>query len=538
MATNLKGKGRFVSLLLLHGEKIAIGLVGVIALMFVYRAVKLPRLDESFQADKLQAEITRTSSEIKDFTWEKATTDHPDKVKKAQAIEAKGDMNVKVPDYVPSDPAGKPSLAFSSSIVAPLILRADPVLLNAIDVRANGGSGLIPFVDEEIRKQQALKLAEETKEAEKKALEKQKREAQKAKEGATAGAGRGRRGEVPGESNEPIDPAHPKRRMVQGSSRPTGNMLQGGERIERAYWACVVAKVPIREQLKLYQDALEKARGASAERDFPSYVGFYVQRAEVVPGKELAWDAVPLYDGQRQSITSKKSLTQPAGHAVAKAAFDKYLNAAQQFWAGGMSPDVVDSRYAEYPITLPLPPLVGREWGADATHPDIPWGPNTPPLETENAQPAPDATAPPADAPGGGEFGPASPTATPGPGGPGMGFGGAGRGGEFAGPGAGFGRRMGEGPGMMGPGMAGPGMPGPGMGMGGRRMSEGPGAGPGMGSGQAAGQHTTLTKGVDYYLLRFFDFSVEPGKKYKYRVKLVIQDPNANMPPLWLVKVG
>jgi hypothetical protein len=52
----------------------------------------------------------------------------------------------------------------------------------------------------------------------------------------------------------------------------------------------------------------------------------------------------------------------------------------------------------------------------------------------------------------------------------------------------------------------------------------------GGGGGLAAGQHTSLTKGVDYYLLRFFDFSVEPGKKYQYRVKLALQDPNFNMP--------
>ncbi|HEY3394408.1 MAG TPA: hypothetical protein VGK58_16965, partial [Lacipirellulaceae bacterium] len=29
-----------------------------------------------------------------------------------------------------------------------------------------------------------------------------------------------------------------------------------------------------------------------------------------------------------------------------------------------------------------------------------------------------------------------------------------------------------------------------------------------------------------FWLLRFFDFSVEPGKKYKYRVRLVLSDPN------------
>jgi len=161
MATNLKGKGRFASLLLLHGEKLAIGLVAVVALWIVYSSFKLPRLDNNFQADKLQNEITQTSREIKDYTWDRAATDHPDKIKKAQAIADKGDMTVPVKDYVPGDAAGKPNLAFDNPIVAPLILRRDPLMLNVIDVRATGGSGLIPFVDEEIRKKQAIKLAEE-----------------------------------------------------------------------------------------------------------------------------------------------------------------------------------------------------------------------------------------------------------------------------------------------------------------------------------------------------------------------------------------
>src|SRR5207244_1634887 len=34
-------------------------------------------------------------------------------------------------------------------------------------------------------------------------------------------------------------------------------------------------------------------------------------------------------------------------------------------------------------------------------------------------------------------------------------------------------------------------------------------------------------RNVDYWLLRFFDFTVEPGKKYKYRVKLALADPNS-----------
>jgi hypothetical protein len=529
MATNLKGKGRVVSLLLLHGEKIAIGVVGLIALMFVYKSFKIDKLPDNFQADKLQTEITQTSSEIKGFNWEKAVAEHPDKIKKFQPIPANGEMAVNPKDYVPLDAKGQPNFAIEGSIVPPLILRDDPVLINVVDPRAVGGSGLFAFVDEEIRKKQVLRQAEETAEAEKKAIAKQKKDAAN----ANAGAAGKRRPESPGEgANEPLDPLHPKRRPVSGygGGRPGGGgALQGGERIERAYWACVTAKVPIREQLKRYQDALEKARGADPTRDFPSYLGFYVERAEVLPGKELAWSPVPLYDGQRQSIAQNKTLSKAPNHGIHKGVYDNLMNAAQQFWATGISPDVIDERFAEYPLTLPLPPLIGREWGSEATHPDIPLAINTPPLEDENLQRATgDAAQQPAAADAGGEFGSAAPTqGSVGPGmGPGAGFGTGRPGGEYPGAGLGRGRMMGPEGGM-----------GPGMGPGGRRIMAGPGGGPegggayrGSGGGQAAAQHQVLPKGVDYYLLRFFDFTVEPGKKYKYRVKLVFNDPNFGMP--------
>ena len=31
---------------------------------------------------------------------------------------------------------------------------------------------------------------------------------------------------------------------------------------------------------------------------------------------------------------------------------------------------------------------------------------------------------------------------------------------------------------------------------------------------------------VDYLLIRFFDFNVEMGKKYRYRIQLLLEDPN------------
>jgi hypothetical protein len=71
-------------------------------------------------------------------------------------------------------------------------------------------------------------------------------------------------------------------------------------------------------------------------------------------------------------------------------------------------------------------------------------------------------------------------------------------------------------PGYSGPesygGMGGAGMPGAGIGASSRR------AGP----------------VVEHRLFRFFDFEVEPGKTYRYRIKLVLVNPNAGVPPRFL----
>jgi hypothetical protein len=38
-----------------------------------------------------------------------------------------------------------------------------------------------------------------------------------------------------------------------------------------------------------------------------------------------------------------------------------------------------------------------------------------------------------------------------------------------------------------------------------------------------------LPAGVNDYLVRFYDFNVEPGKRYTYRVRLVVTDPNVQL---------
>lgn len=509
MATNQKGAGHINGFLFLHCEKIALGLVGALALMIVYKSFNLPRLDDEHQADSLQREIIHTSNKIVGSTWDKALSDHSDKICKAKTIAVKGNFQVDVQGYVnASAPNGSMLVGFDPRIIAPMIARTDPPVLNAFDVYATGGTGMFAFADEEIRKQRQLRMAIKAEELAIKDEEKDKMERYGQQMGQAVGPG-GRRGRSEDAnvdlSNQPYDPDHPKRRPINASLHTMGVPLQGDERVERVYWACVVAKVPIREQLTLYQDLFEKARGYDVGHDFPQYLGFFVERAEVLPGKELEWQRVPLYDGQPKSIAANSPLSIGPHHAVSMSVVEKLHAAAAQFWAGGGPPEVVDERFMERVLTLPLPPLVGRDWGSQATHPDIQL--NLPPLEEEaeqlvtlttEQQPSTMAS----------EFGSWTSTMPAGPRG-------------FATGSGGYAPRLG-------------GMSPEGYGPDSRRFAGRPGEvsgsyRSGVGDGRTAGLHTTLPRGVDYYVLRFFDYTVKPCKNYRYRVKLVIADPNYNM---------
>jgi hypothetical protein len=228
-----------------------------------------------------------------------------------------------------------------------------------------------------------------------------------------------------------------------------------------------------------------------------------VQRAEVRPGQELQWVNVDVYDGQGNKM----------GPYVSEAVMVKLYDAIAKFWAVQM-PELVDPRYLDPSglLAFPLPPLLGRDWGAEVTHPDIPLAINAPPPEEfEPTLEQPVET--PTDASD--QFSMFRPTdpnmgtvQRPGVGAmPGMGYGRSGYRGEDEG-----GGRSGYRGGMMG-----------------RRSMYGDGERGGSSyfrGGEGGTATGVLPRGVDSWLLRFIDFSVEPGKKYKYRVRLVLNDPN------------
>lgn len=502
------GLGGIKALFLKHGEKLGMAIVVALALFLVYKALQQQPLDANHQPEKLDELIRMAKNDVESSSWDKASEEER---RESKPVKKAADKPIDVVAYrtetwqIGPDPA----------VVPPVVLRTDPVLLPAQKLEATGGSGLLAFADEAIRKQRALEAQAE---ADRKAMamqkenEKQQKEAEKGKSGRTAAnpQDRSRGGEI-------IDPEHPNRRAVTGIGRTAGIPVQGDEEIRPAYWAAVVAKVPIKEQLRLYQDALQNARGYDPDADSPRYLGYKVERVEVVPGeenKELVWKPVSVYNGKGTLIGPVVNLLALNGRAADEATGKKAAAGVADDWAA-QPEEVVDPRYLDSDgvLAFPLPPLVGRDWGAEATHSEIPLASKATDAEPETPQPD-DKNAAPAATPAEDDFAAGDPSGASsgtrrrapvsvGRGGGGRGMGGM-EGGEYGRGGGGYSERASA---MMG-----------------RRGGEGAPSGRG-GAGYGG---ASVAPQVPCWLLRFYDFSVEPGKKYKYRVQLVLQDPNQN----------
>jgi hypothetical protein len=517
MKANLKGLGGIKHLLLAHGEKLGIVVVGICAAMMVYHSLFRDRLPADKQADRLNQRITLARQDMSGYTWDKIKAEHPKEVRLYKPLEQKSDLTVDSGVYV--GPYSK--IGWDRAVVPPIVLRPDPVLLDAQDVEVHGGSGLLAFADPEVKKRKMIE--EQTKAAQ--LSEKQRKEMEKQQEDSERGNARSRnRGGQEGDAAANVyDPAHPKRKPVLGMVRPAGVPLQDYEEVRVAHWAIVVAKVPIKEQLQLYRDAFENARDYNPAADVPQYLGYFVERAEVQPtdtDKDLKWQPVQVYDGKSlKPIAKVVSANALYGEPedVTPTGRKRAVKGAVTDWAMQM-PDIVDPRYlGEGTLAFPLPPLVGRDWGREVTHSEIPLA--TDAQELPDAEKSPDAednaapeSAEPADLFSGGPS-----TGGGGVGRPSMtgGYGMTSRGGR------GFGGEMGSRGygGEMGGRGYGVGMDGRGYGEGGGRGASYAGAG-GGGLGQGGEPQAPC------WLLRFFDFSVEPGKKYKYHVRMAMLDPN------------
>jgi hypothetical protein len=519
MKAKLKGQSGIKGLLLMHGEKLGMAAVLVVALVVIYSALGVEGLSSDKQHTNLLTQVDRTKTTVEEFTWERAKDAQPDSIREAlPTVENPPAMLVDAGDYRDSERGG-----LNSAVLRRMSPRRDPALLAAEAPLAYGGSGLFVFLSEQRRLEaERARLAEEERSRAEaaRAADADRREAERGARGGR-GDGTGRGAPSRGPSGRAAttrggrevdfgdrgggDAPRPNMRRPDVQVPPAGVPITGEELVQFASWAIVVAKVPIKAQRGEYSAAFENtAAGFDPNADFPRYVGYQVQRAEVRRGMEdqLNWEFIDVYDPQLRGSgrsASRKSL----GKVVSMKVLESLYESAANEWAsGGPMDEVVDERYLDFEriLAYPLPPLALRDWSADVTHPEIPLAINAPPEEYEVepgvAQPAATRAEDVADDQFGARqmLGPSMGLQR---GGPRMG---AGMRGEY-------GRMRGDG--------------GYGMSRGSGRAAIGRGDMPLGRTGDAPN-----LRGASHWLLRFFDFSVEPGKKYKYQVRLALLDPN------------
>ncbi len=445
------------------------------------------------QPGELSTKVQQVSTELKNFVPDLTP---PEPVEGEEEVAAEEGVE---PDVLIAPPVEQAKVTTVSAkdyqsrgldraVVPPTVERGDPKLLVATKLEGSAVTALMPFYDAARAKQQLLKER-------KKELERERDSRRTAEQGAEenngrgGGAGRGGRGEMGMEGGELEEGMRP----VEAMLRPAGVPLDGTELIQAKSVAVVLAKVPVEDQFQAYYSALENARGFDPTRDQPEYLGAFVERADVTAGDEGELKWVPV------------SIPNPLGKP-SPVMTGRTISYATSNWVQGFElPE--DTRYDHPNLTFPLPPLVGRNWATnEVVHSDVPTA-----VESEKA--ANDLEAEPLEG-------------APKPDGEEDLFGGAPQDGMMGGE-----RGMGPG-GMGGRGMGGMmeggrGMGGMGRGMGG--MMEGGmgggrgGMGGGMGGGGMIGEYTMQT---DHIMLHFFDFGVQPGRKYQYRIKLVLNDVN------------
>ena len=531
----MKGKGNGLDaikmLALKHGEKVVMVLVVALAGWLLYSTFSHETLPENQSAERLKTKATTVSDTVSRFTWGQAVQEAPEEVRQWEQIKSANAVEVSSQPYF--DPTAP---GFDRRVVQPIELRKNPKLLPVADFQGSGMTGLFAFVDEDAAKERILRERREELERERDAeLERERMQAEGGEgRGPTGVGGRGGRnprggfgggefgmgaGGLDMEGLRPVPFPVPR----------AGVDLQGDELIRQLSCAVVVAKVPLPEQLTEYKKALGNTRSYQPDRDYPQYKGYLVERAEVTESGELNWQQVRFPNGHyRVENDNTRYMPAVSTEAIGKIAYN---------WASGME-DVYDTRYGFDSLTMPLAPLVGRNWDEMAYHSDVPTA-----METEakmmddQGQPGGETT-PTTEEPNSDNldiFGGGGTEA----GGMGGEFGGRGGiGGEFGGRGGrgGIGARTG-GMGNIGARTGGMGgMGGIGARTGGRGGEMGMGRG-GMGGGMGAmnsamnfDEKGELIVEVPFLMLRFFDMTVQPGKSYKYRVQLVLADPNYMMP--------
>lgn len=487
MKTKLKNAGAAKTFFLSHGEKLLIAVIGLVAGWIVYSSFSADK--ESREPRELNQLASSVSSSIEQFTWERAVELAQEQ--DPEAVRLASSFSPKLANQIDPEAYTNEKLAIgANSIVPPIVLRSDPKLLPPVGLEGHGGTVSMAFYDEAIIRERELEAARNEAQTARDREEERLREAED----------ENRRGGRNGNTLE--DDLGKGIRPVEASIPRAGVDLDGDELVRVVSYAAVLAKVPTQEQLKIYENTFRDALGYNESRDMPSYIGYVVERAEVQRGEELKWELVKVRNGR--------------GGSPAPGVTIDTLNLAIADWPSELE-EIVDPDYLNSLFSFPLPPLVGKEWGAEVIHSDVPLAIETEAEQERLAREAEKLEEGPAEKKGGIFSGPRRPVnganrdregfSRPGSrrGGP-SGRRGGPPGGFGDGPSGGFGGELGGPPGGF----------------------SGRGGGGGGFSRSSRSGDEAINFEVPFVMLRFFDFSVEPGRKYRYRIQLVVNDVNGH----------
>jgi len=487
-------------MLMLHVEKIVLAIVLIAVAWFVYQGVSLPSLDDAKTPDKLTSQARDITTEINNPAhWPLIKAERENNFQHdVQGLVKQGHVaNVstayaignpwKIPDYPKAIARPDPRL-FTAEKVKVVVLHGpmavlptrndavDPILAASLSTAAPGAEGMQQPQPGVRAPQQPVRPP---------GAEGNRRPPPRTKRGPglLEGPGEGMMEGMPMAMPQPGMPG-----MAGSRTLPPEAIVgyhAGGDIIAKEARAVVImAAVPLEKQFEEYEKAFKEALDYDPARDVPRYVLYVVERADVTANPEID-------PGQ----ATWESLSIP-----------KALNEMNLTW-GPSPPEVVEVSSLDPILTNRVPPFMQREIYEALHHPDIPLARVPTAEELANG---PGQTGRPGDAaataPQIQEGDLTDPTAAPIVGN------------NQQGPGEGM--RMPAMPRGYGEGMR---MPVP----------RGYGEGMAMGPGQQ-GPEVALAK---YRLLRFTDTTIVPGKKYRYRVKLILEDPNnpyvGDAPPRW-----
>jgi hypothetical protein len=485
-------EGGIKAVLAEHIEKVALAVLALAGVFIVYTAWSRDGIESSQSPDQLKAAISRAENHMRDSQF---TTVAAERYPESDdfAAQASSDVAEVVVDQYAVDQHWEP-LKFALRTK-----RSDPPLETVRQIEVTYGSGPLATMP---KNRPATGLA----------------------------AGAAAAGYADGYGNEILDDPNIRElpedwvAHIRTSFPPPPDA-----ELKPVRFVAVTGLIPLKEQFSIYKDAFMNADGFLPERDYPKYmINFEVQRAEVAADGSLSewktiWGAVKEEERSSEEKNARKLIGQ---------------------WTGLMVEEMANRRNFDPATAMPLPPLINRDLERYATHPEIGLQPPVEAMyneqydqQVEDANPWASGGPPVPGAEMGGAGG-------YGEGGYGGGYGasssdGGYGGGYGGGPPSGYGSGYGGGPPSgYGSGYGGGPPSGYGSGYGGGPPSgygSGYGGGYGGAGGYGGGEGGAMAAydedGVplnlpEYKLFRFFDFTVQPDKTYRYRVRLALEDPN------------